>query len=119
MSEKTESEVVVEPTRKRVPREKFIEVNVTAHKEGHGIKWIAGQLGLSTAYVAQRRTALRSQGVALPELSRGGGAKIDLEATNKLIAQLTGKSDDELAKESQALIAAAAERKAEAEASAE
>lgn len=116
MSESQSSEVVVATprTRTRVPREKFIEVNVKASNEGRGIKWIASELGLSEAYVAQKRTNLRSQGVGLPELSRGGGAsKVDASAANALIAQLTGKPAEEIAKEGEALVKAAAERKAE------
>jgi hypothetical protein len=104
-------------TKNRVTRERFIEVNVQAQKDGKGIKWIAGELGLSEAYVAQRRTNLRTQGVPLPELSRGGGgAKVNLAETQALIAKLTGKSVEDLQKEGEELVKAAAERKAERDA---
>jgi hypothetical protein len=104
--------------RNRVTREKFVEVNAQASKEGHGIKWIAAQLGLSEAYVAQRRTNLRSQGVALPELSRGGtgNSKLNTDALNASIAAALGKTAEEVAADGQELVKAAAARKAEREA---
>lgn len=108
---------MAEKVRNRVSREKFIEVNVQAHKEGKPIAWIAEQLGLTPAYVAQRRTSLRTAGVALPELSRGGSAnRMNVGEAQALLAKLTGQSVEEVKAEGEKLVAAAAERKAEREA---
>lgn len=98
----------------RVSVEKFIEVNHEAHKDGKGIKFIAEKLGLSEAYVAQRRTTLRSKGVALPELNRGGSAnKMDVGAAQALLAKLTGQTVETVKAEGDKLIAAVAERAVE------
>lgn len=103
----------------KVTTERFLEVNVQAKNEGKGIKWIAQTLGLTEAYVAQRRTNLRTRGVALPELNRGGsGNKMNVDAAREQLAKLTGQSVDEVKAEGDKLIAEAAARKAEREAAA-
>lgn len=101
-------------TKNRVSREKFIEVNVQAHKEQKGIAWIAQTLGLTEAYVAQRRTSLRTQGVPLPELNRGGSAnRMDVNAAREFLAKLTGQDVATVATEGDKLVAEAAKRAAE------
>ncbi len=98
----------------RVSREDFMTVNVQAANEGKGIKFIAEKLGLTPAYVAQKRTSLRKIGIALPELNRGGSAnKIDVGAAQALLAKLTGKDETVVKTEGEALVKAAAERAAE------
>lgn len=80
------------------------------------IEDIAKATGLAATTVQQRRVRLRNAGVPIAELTRGGGrkaSKTDLASLNSLIAKHTGKSVEEVAKESEALVAAHAERTAE------
>ena len=92
------------------------EAFVKACLESKTIAEIAEKTGLAVSTVQQRRVRLRNDGTPLPELQRGGGrkaSKADMTAINALIAQHTGKSVEDVAKEGAALVAAHAERTAE------
>lgn len=92
------------------------EVFVKACLENTTIEGISKATGLAETTVQQRRVRLRNSGVALPELTRGGGRKAtpaDMTAINALIAKHTGKSEDEIAKEAADLVAKHAERTAD------
>jgi hypothetical protein len=98
--------------------DRFIEVNVQAHKEGKGIPWIAETLGMKETIVQARRTELRGKGIPLPQLKKGkagtgtgGLGGISLEEAQKFLAKAMGKDIKEVAKEGKELIAAAEQRK--------
>jgi len=95
-----------------VSLEKFVTVNVKMQQEGKGVKEIADALGLKREYVAQRRTQLRNQGIALPKLSKGGGGRtrLDIAGAQALLASLTGQNIDEVKKAGAELVEAASKR---------
>ncbi len=82
------------------------EVFVKACLSSKNIQEVALATGLKISTVSQRRSKLRSMGLALPEYSRGGNRvanATDLEAISKLIAESTGKSVDDVKAEGEAL----------------
>ena len=93
-------------TRVNVSNEAFVK----ACLESTTIAEIAVKTGLAETTVQQRRVRLRKKnGVALPQLARGGGRKAsaaDLSGINAMIAQHTGRTVDEVAAEGAALIVA-------------
>lgn len=67
----------------------FIKAVCTVAKNGGHRKDVAALLGLGEQSVAAREKSYREAGIQLPQLVMGQrGRKVDVEAANKLIAEL-------------------------------
>jgi len=71
---------------------------------------IAKALGLKKESLTQRVSSLRSDGVPLPELPRGGGRKRDIEGLQKLLADKIKVPLKDIKAKGQALVDAAKKR---------
>jgi len=88
----------------RVSQAEFIRVWDTSNS----VAEVAEITGLAPSSAQQRAGKYRTQGIPLKKMARGG-KRIDVDAANKLLAEIRGVSVDEIK-------AAAAEQQAEREA---
>jgi hypothetical protein len=68
---------------------------VTAWQTSGSVQEIADKLGIKSTSAGQRACQYRSQGIKLKKMPRGGGARLNVDQANELIAQLSGEQENE------------------------
>ena len=106
------SEIVAEGTakaaRKNVSRNDFVK----GWNSSYSAAEAAEKLGMTVSSVLARSSKHRGEGFPLKYMPKGGGAKLNPDTTLQLIAEMTGKTIEEVRAEGAKLKAAAEARKA-------
>ena len=77
---------------------------------------VSEKLGLKLTSVLARASKFRSSGIPLKNMRRvGGGAKLNVEKINAVLAEITGQTVEEIQASGNKLVAAVAERAAKRE----
>lgn len=97
-----------QPRAATVPMAKFIEIHQNAATKADAVR----ESGLEPGSYDQRLMNYRAKGIALKQFPRGGGATLDVEAANALVAQFSGQSIDEVKAAGERQVKAVAERAA-------
>lgn len=74
----------------KVKAEHFVRLWNEAVENRHGIHWIADKIGCSDQHVHSLASALRGQGVQLPNIRRTFVETVDVKQLNRLIAEKFG-----------------------------
>lgn len=96
----------------RVSLEQFVK----AWESSDSVAQVAAKTKLKATSVQARASKYRGLGIPLKEMPRGGGAKLNVNEAQELLAKLRGVSVDVVATAAKEAEAKRAERKAEREA---
>jgi biotin operon repressor len=115
-NEATPTETPAEATG-NVSQDKFLTEVYAKDEQGNFIhtsaQTIADKLGMNKPTVTSRMSKLRSEGYDIREFKRGGGVRINHDASLKLLAELSGRTLEEVKAAGEKRKADAAKRKAE------